>query len=55
MRLFSKLIAHFVGNGFKWIYYRGSKSMDEVIKDDNSTLGFIVIIILIFITLGLNN
>lgn len=47
-----KVIAHFIGNIFVWIINFGSKSIDEVSKEDNSVLGFIVIIISVFAFLG---
>jgi hypothetical protein len=47
-----KLVAHFIGNIFKWILNLGTKSIDEISKEDNSILGFIVIIILVFAFLG---
>jgi hypothetical protein len=50
-----KLINHFVGNVIKWIYFGGKKSIDEVAEEDNSTLGFIVILILLLVTLGFEN
>ncbi|MFN7675025.1 hypothetical protein [Flavobacterium sp.] len=50
-----KLINHFVGNVIKWIYFLGKKSIDEVAEEDNSTLGFIVILILLLVTLGFEN
>jgi hypothetical protein len=50
-----KLINHFVGNVIKWIYFWGTKSIDEVAEEDNSTLGFIVILILLLVTLGFEN
>lgn len=45
MHLFEKLICHLIGNIVMWIYYGGSKSIDEVAKDDNSRIGFFVSII----------
>jgi hypothetical protein len=50
-----KLINHFVGNIMMWIYYGGKKSIDQVAEKDNSTLGFIVILILLLVTLGFEN
>ncbi|MCL6462089.1 MAG: hypothetical protein I4O51_09505 [Flavobacterium micromati] len=55
MRLFRKLIFHFVGDICKWIYYAGQKTMDEVIENDNSALGIIVIVFFIFVMLGFRN
>lgn len=49
MNLFNKLICHFVGNIAMWVFYGGKKSIDEVAKNDNSILGFIIVIILAFI------
>ena len=49
MNLFNKLINHFVGNITIWIDYGGKKTIDEVAKNDNSFLGFIIVIILAFI------
>lgn len=49
MNLFHKLINHFVGNIAMWIFYGGKKTIDEVAKNDNSFLGFIIVIILAFI------
>lgn len=49
MNLFYKLINHFVGNMAMWLYYGGRKSIDEIVKKDNSILGLIIIIILGFI------
>ena len=49
MNLFGKLINHFVGNLFMWIYFGGKKSMYEVAKEDNSTLGLVIVVILGFI------
>jgi hypothetical protein len=50
-----KLINHFVGNIMMWIYYGGKKSIDQLAEKDNSTLGFIVILILLLVTLGFEN
>ena len=49
MRLFTKLLNHFVGNIAVWIYYGGEKSIDEVAEKDNSTKGLIILIILGFL------
>lgn len=38
-----------------WIYHGGKKSIDEVAEKDNSTLGFIIILILLLVTLGFEN
>lgn len=46
MNLFSKLISHILGNIAMWIYYCGKKSIDEVSKNDNSNLGFVIFMIL---------
>jgi hypothetical protein len=50
-----KLFNHFVGNIMMWIYYGGKKSIDQVAEKDNSTLGFIVILILLLVALGFQN
>ena len=52
MCLFRKLINHFIGNTFMWIYYGGKKSMNDVAKVDNSNLGFIIIVVLLLVVLG---
>lgn len=44
--LFDKLIFLWVGNFIMWIYYGGEKSMEEVAKEDNETIGMIITIIL---------
>lgn len=46
----ARLIFHFVGNIAKWLYYLGKKSMDEVAKDDNSTIGLIILILIVLIS-----
>ena len=46
---FLVVIAHFIGNIFIWIINFGSKSIDEVSKEDNSIIGFIILIILGFV------
>lgn len=46
MRQISKLIFLLIGNVSGWISYGGKKSMDEVVKEDNEILGFIVAAIL---------
>lgn len=46
MRQISKLIFLLIGNVSRWISYGGKKSMDEVVKEDNEILGFIVAAIL---------
>ena len=38
-----------------WIYYGGKKSIGQVAEKDNSTLGFIVILILLLVALGFEN
>jgi hypothetical protein len=43
----ARLICHFIGNITKWIYYLGKKSIDEVAKEDNSKLGFIILVLVI--------
>ncbi|MEN2401982.1 hypothetical protein GKZ90_0019490 [Flavobacterium sp. MC2016-06] len=48
MREVSKLIFLLIGNLCRWISYGGSKSMDEVLKEDNELLGFIVAAIVFF-------
>jgi hypothetical protein len=45
----ARLICHFLGNITKWLFYFGTKSMDEVVKDDNSSLGFIILVLIAFI------
>jgi len=47
--IFFKLFFLFVGNISKWIYYGGKKSIDEVSKEDNYTIGLIVSIIFGFL------
>jgi hypothetical protein len=47
--MFGNLLCNFVGNIAKWLFYFGAKSMDEVVKEDNSTVGFIVLTVFIFI------
>jgi hypothetical protein len=43
--LVENLICHLLGNISVCIYYLGKKSYDEVLKEDNSKVGFIVAII----------
>ena len=43
-RLVSKLFFLWVGNLCIWFYYAGKKSMQNVAKKDNETLGLIVTI-----------
>jgi len=45
----ARLICHFLGNIAKWLFYFGKKSMDEVVKGDNSSLGFIILVIIVLI------
>jgi hypothetical protein len=45
-RLIGKLIFLWVGNSFMWIYYGFNKSMTEVAKKDNETIGKIITVIL---------
>jgi hypothetical protein len=47
--MFGRLLCHFVGNIAKWLFYFGTKSMDEVVKVDNATVGFIVLMVFILI------
>jgi hypothetical protein len=49
MHLFNKLISHFIGNFVMWIYYGGTKSIDEVAKEDNSLIGFIFTIVFLLL------
>jgi hypothetical protein len=44
----SKLIFLLIGNVCQWIFYGGKKSMDEVVKEDNGILGFIVAVLIFF-------
>jgi hypothetical protein len=46
--LFSRLICHFLGNVVKWLFNLGTKSMDEVVKEDNSDLEFIILVVITF-------
>jgi hypothetical protein len=46
--LFARLICHFLGNITKWIFNFGTKSMDEVVKEDNSGLGFLILLLTTF-------
>ena len=48
----NKLTNHLVGNAVMWLYYRGKKSIDEVAETDNSTIGFIIILIVLFSVLA---
>lgn len=41
-RLVRKLLFLWVGNLCMWFYYSGKKSMENVAKEDNETLGLIV-------------
>ncbi|WP_191963331.1 hypothetical protein [Flavobacterium luteum] len=50
----ARLICHFLGNITKWLFYFGTKSMDEVVKDDNSSLGFIILLVLTFLLFSFN-
>lgn len=52
--LFSRLICHFMGNIAKWIFNLGTKSMDEVVKEDNSILGFVILLLLLFFLYSIN-
>jgi hypothetical protein len=47
--LFRKLIFLWVGNISMWIFYGGKKSIDDVLKEDNETVGIIVTVILGFL------
>lgn len=47
--MYAKLICHFVGNIVKWLCHFGKKSIDEVAKDDNSGLGFIIILVIVLV------
>jgi len=42
----SKLFCHFIGNIAKWLFNFGTKSMDEVVEEDNSNFGFYILILL---------
>lgn len=46
---FYKLIFLVLGNVSKWIYFGGRKSIDEISREDNFTLGLIVSMILVFL------
>jgi hypothetical protein len=48
-RGFSRLICHFLGNIAKWLFNFGTKSMDEVVEEDNSDLGFIILVLVILV------
>jgi hypothetical protein len=48
-----KVIFHFIGNSPKWLSQGGQKSMDEIMKEDNSIIGFIIIFLITFFYLGL--
>jgi hypothetical protein len=32
-----------------WVFYGGKKSIDEVAKNDNSTIGYIILILVVLI------
>ena len=45
-RLFGKLLFLWVGTFVKWLFYGFEKSIDELAKENNETLGMIVTLIL---------
>jgi urea transporter len=45
--LYSKLLCHFIGNTLVWVFNFGAKSIDEVVKKDNSWLGLIILITIV--------
>lgn len=50
MRQISKLIFLLIGNLSRWLSYGGTKSMDEVLKEDNEILGIIIVAVILFFT-----
>ncbi|WP_157495006.1 hypothetical protein [Flavobacterium sp. KJJ] len=50
----SKLICLFIGNIAKWIYYGGKKPMDDVLKEDNQIIGFVILALIFFFLYSFN-
>lgn len=47
--LYGKLICLWVGNISKWMFYGGEKSLEEVTKEDNETIGRNVTLLLVIV------